>query len=81
MIEVYKIINLMYDAACTMVALDFSKDSKTQGKKHQLNQNHCKYNLRQHCFTNRIGAIWISLSGYSVDANSINIFKNRLDNH
>ena len=47
-------------------------------------QNHCKYNLRKHFFTffaNRIVAIWESLPGYVVDANSTNIFKNHLDNH
>ena len=80
MIEVYKIINLKYDA-CTTVALDFSKDSNTRGNKHKLNQNHHKYNLRKHFFTNRIVAIWNSLPGDVVDANSINIFKNSLDNH
>ena len=68
MIEVHKIINLKNDA-CTTVALDFSKDSKTRGNKHKLNQKHCKY---KHFFTNRIVAIWNSLPGHVVDANSIN---------
>ena len=68
MIEVYKIINLKYDA-CYTVALDlndFNKDSKTRGNKHKLNQNPCKYNLRKHFFTNRIVAIWNSLPGHVV---------------
>ena len=39
MIEVYKIINLKYDA-CTAVALGFNKDSKTRGNKNKLIQNH-----------------------------------------
>ena len=52
-IEVYKIINLEYDARTT-VALDFSKDSKTRGYKYKLNQNHCKYDLRKHFCTNKI---------------------------
>ena len=64
-----------------MVALDFSKDSKTRGDKSELNQNHCKYNLCKHFFTNGIVAIWNSLPGFVVDANSINIFENHLDNH
>ena len=68
----------MYDASST-VALDFSKDSITQGNKHKLNQNHCI--LRKHFFTSKIVAIWNSLPGYVLDANSINIFKNHLDNH
>ena len=50
MIEVYKIINLKY-AASTTVALEFSKDSKTRGNKHTLNQNHCKYDLHKNLFT------------------------------
>ena len=44
-------------------------------------QNHCKYNLREQFFTNRIVAIWNSLPGHVVDADSINIFENRLDSH
>ena len=49
--------------------------------KYKLIQNHCKYNLRKHFFTNRIVAIWNSLPSHVVDADSINIFKNRLDSH
>ena len=49
MIEVYKIINLKYDA-CTTVALGFNKDSKTRGNKNKLIQNHCKYNIRKQFF-------------------------------
>ena len=52
---------------CTTVAFDFSKDSKTRGNKHKLNQNHWKYNLRKHFFTNRIVARWNSLPGHVVD--------------
>ena len=63
MIEVYEIIDPKYDA-CTTVAVDLNKDSKLRGNKHKLNQNHCKYNLRIHFFTNRIVANWNSLSGY-----------------
>ena len=80
MIEVYKIINLKYDA-CTTVALGFNKDSKTRGNKNKLIQDYCKCNLRKHFFTNRIVAIWNSLTGHVVDADCINIFKNRLNSH
>ena len=64
-----------------MVALSFNKDSKMRGNKNKLIQNHCKYNLHMYFFTNRIVAIWNSLPGHAVDANSINIFKHRLDSH
>ena len=70
----------MYDASTT-VALDFIKDSITRGNKHKLNQNHCLHKLHKHFFTSKIVAIWSSLPCYVLDANSINIFKNRLDNH
>ena len=80
MIEVYKIINLKYDTS-TMVALEFSKDSKMRGNKQWLNQYQCKYDLQKWFFTNRIVAIWNGWPGYVIDVNSINIFKNRLDNN
>jgi len=37
------------------------------------------YNLRKQFFSNRIIAVWNSLPNIVVDAESTNIFKNRLD--
>ena len=38
-----------------------------------------KYDLRKYCFTNRVVNIWNSLPKWVVTADSINIFKTRLD--
>jgi len=40
---------------------------------------HMHYNLRKHFFSNRIIAEWNSLPNIIVNAESTNIFKNRLD--
>ena len=80
MIEVYKIVNQLYDKNTT-VNFDIIKDSITSGNKYRIKQNHCKYDLRKHFFTIRVIAIWNSLPNYVVEAHSLNIFKNRLDKH
>jgi len=40
---------------------------------------HMHYNLRKHFFSNRIIAVWNRLPNIIVNAESTNIFKNRLD--
>ena len=80
MLDVYKIINHQYDTSTT-ISLEFVRNSITRRKRYKLKQNHCKYDLRKHFFTNRIIAIWNSLPDYVVDAHSVNVFKNRLDKH
>lgn len=47
MTEVYKIINQLY-AKNTTVIFGVTKDSITRGNKYKLQQNFCKYDLRQH---------------------------------
>jgi len=46
----------------------------------KLIQHHCHYDLRKFNFTNRIIPVWNSLSNHVVSADTINTFKNRLDN-
>ena len=57
------------------------KGMETRGNEYKLNQNHCKYDFRMHFFTNGAIANWNDLPGYAVQANSTNIFKNRLNKH
>jgi len=39
---------------------------------------HCRYDLRKYCFTNRVVAVWNSLPNDMMMAD-FNVFKNRLD--
>ena len=84
MLELYKIINGIYDPAC-VPHLEFMELSnnliRTRGNKFKLVQHHCHYDLRKYNFTNRVIPIWNSLPNFVVSAGTIrpNTFKNRLD--
>jgi len=45
----------------------------------KMQLTHMHYNLRKHFFSNRIIAVWNNLPNSIVNAESTNIFKNRLD--
>ena len=82
MIEVYKIINGIYDSAC-VPHLEFmellNNLIRTRGNKFKLVQHHCHYDLRKYNFTKRAIPIWNSLPDFVVSAGTANTFKNRLD--
>jgi len=83
-LELFKIIKGIYDAACvTVPQLDFMEltdnSIRTRGNKFKLVQHHCHYDLRKYNFTNRVIPIWNSLSNHVVSAETVNTFKNRLD--
>jgi len=82
-IEVFKIIKGIYDPAC-VPHLDIVKlpDDviRTSGTKDKLIQHHCCYDLRKFNFTNRVLPISNSFSNHVVSADTVNCFKNRLDN-
>jgi len=61
--------------------MELSEDLiKTRGNKFRLIRHHCHYDLRKFNFTNRVIPKWNSLSNHVVYANTVNTFKNRLDN-
>ena len=49
------------------------------GNRYKLTQHHCHYDLRKYTYTNRVIAIWNSLSDYVVSAEMVNTFKWLLD--
>ena len=46
----------------------------------RLNKFRVKYDLRKYYFTSRVVNVWNCLSSFVVSADSVNCFKNRLDN-
>jgi len=62
--------------------VQISEDTiRTRGNKYKLIQHHCSYyDLRKFNFTNRVIPVWNSLPNRVVSADTINTFKNRLDN-
>ena len=82
MIELYKIINKIYDDSVTSFIEMWSdkairSSSRTHDKK--LFPQHAKSLLRQNSFKVRTANTWNSLPEYIVNAPSLNSFKNRLD--
>ena len=52
-----------------------------RGSNHGLARQFTKNNRREHFFSNRIEPHWNKLPTEAVEANNVNIFKNRIDKH
>jgi len=57
-----------------------ASSSVTRGHNLRLNKFRVKYDLRKYYFTSRVVYVWNCLSSFVVSADSVNCFKNRLDN-
>ena len=80
MMEVFKLVHNYYDSEAA-VNLNFNTCSLTRGNMYKLQKSACHYNLRKHSFCSRVVNIWNSLPNEVVEADTINIFKNRLDKY
>jgi len=80
MIEVYKIVHNYCDSK-TAVKMNFNSFQTTRGNNYKLQKFVCHYNLRKYLFCSRVVNVWNSLPNNAVEADTINIFKNRLDKH
>ena len=77
MIEVHKILN--YYVADPSLVLCRSSQSLTRGHQFKLTKAHCRLNIRQHSFSQRVINTWNNLPEEIVTAKTTNSFKNRLD--
>ena len=77
MIEVYKILSGKYDSDVAPVLI--TNDSVTRGNKYKLFKHSFRHDIRKFSFTCGIVNIWNSLPNYVIDANTVDIFKSRLD--
>ena len=79
LIEVYKIVHKIYDPQTTnsLLTLDLNKKTRTNSLK--LIKKRTNYQPYQSFFTNRVTSNWNRLSKDIVCAESLNIFKNKLD--
>jgi len=57
-----------------------ASSSVTRGHNLRINKFRVKYDLRKYYFTSRVVNVWNCLSSFVVSADSVNCFKNRLDN-
>jgi hypothetical protein len=79
MIETYKILSDKYDAHA-LPPLPRNTDSRTRGHSCKLKVQRAKYDIRKYSFPLRIVNTWNSLPEAVVSSESINTFKNKLDN-
>jgi len=77
MVELFKIIKGIYDSTCVphVDFMELPEDLiRTRGIKLKLIRDHCRYDLRQFNFTDRVIPIWNSLSNHVVSADTVNNF-------
>ena len=78
MIEAFKIVTNKYDThVCPPLAR--SDYTRTRGHSLKLKTERSKYDLRKFSFCNRIVSIWNTLPDNVINADSVSMFKNRLD--
>jgi len=80
MIEVFKIINNIYDASSVPI-LPLDTSSVTRGNSFKLSNLRFYHDIRKYAFVPRIINLWNSLPDFVVKVDSINVFKNRLDKY
>ena len=78
MIEVYKILNGVYDSRVTSVMLSVSGQSRTRGHSQKLNKYWSRIDIRKFFFTSRVVTMWNSLPECAISAPSVNAFENRI---
>jgi len=80
MIEVFKIINNIYDAS-SVPTLPLNTSSVTRGNSFKLSNLRFYHDIRKYAFVPRIINIWNSLPDFVVKVDAINVFKKRLDKY
>ena len=79
-IEVYKILHQIYDPLTTETLLTIDSNNITRTNTLKLKKNRVNYLPYQKFFTNRVITNWNRLSRDIVRAETLNSFKNKLDN-
>ena len=79
MIEVYKWTHSKYN--CDLNLFDFEDEVITRGHVFKTKKKYCRTETRKHFFSMRTVNMWNNLPSTVVTANSLNAFKNSLDEH
>ena len=77
-IEVFKIVNYYQDVGRNMF-FKLEESSRTRGHKAALVKEQCRLDMRKYSFSHRVINEWNKLLNDCVNANSGNMFKNRID--
>ena len=84
MIEVYKIMNEIYDTNVTTILktrIQSAERTSLRGQTCQLCIEQVNKQIRKHNFAARVIDVWNSLPKEVAETPNINSFKNRLDNY
>ena len=81
MIEVFKIINGIYDPLTTVDMFELNTTSNTRGHSKKIRKKTSRLNVRKYTFTIRIVEIWNSLPESVIQAKTDKQFEIRLDEH
>jgi hypothetical protein len=81
MIEVYKIINGIYDHKVVTGFFELSDVEQTRGHNKKLRKLSCKINKRKNYFSNRVIDVWNNLPQEAVSAKSVKDFEIAIDKH
>ena len=79
-IEVFKIVNGYEDVDRNMF-FKLKEGSRTRGHKAALVKEQCMLDMRKYSFSQRVINEWNKLPNDCVNANSANMFKNRIDRY
>jgi len=80
MIETFNIVTGIYDTVASPNMLAAGSSYATRGHDFRLQKIRARCDLQKYYFINKVVNMWNSLSSYVVSAESVNCFKNRLDN-
>ena len=81
MIEIYKIINEIYDHNVVTGFFELTDVEQTIGHNKKLRKISCKINKRKNYFSNRVIDVWNNLLQEVVSAKSVKDFEIAIDNH
>jgi hypothetical protein len=81
MIEVFKILNGIYDTYATIGMMELMTQANTTGHNNKIKKQSCRLNVRRYSFTNRVVDIWKSLPEEITVVKTVKEFEIGLDNH
>ena len=81
LIEVFKIVNNIYDHETTNNLFKRDLESKTRAHSYKLTKDRALTRKYLHFFSNRVINHWNGLPEHIVSSKSLNLFKNRIDEH
>ncbi|PJE77517.1 hypothetical protein CI610_03559 [invertebrate metagenome] len=81
MINVFKIVNNIYDSRITKNFFQMDKMSRTRGHDKKIFKKRCRLDGRKHFFSYRVIDLWNSLPQIVVNADSVIKFEIMLDDH